>query len=316
MTSAIWLLKIPFDVLDAAVYECLPGNVAGWVDFNRENLTYGSVIYKISQYQLGDLGTIILRKSNNTSSVLELSTPPRPLPIHPSQKEWDAQNFSAISDMLERFKRKSEFLAKFSKEADVLFQKRKEHQQNVISVLFEKLKDDLAVEYYFEADYQPDFTQQAKIISIDNVRQELKNFKSFIERQLFPDIFDKNGKPLESTARGLLQAFLTSRSYREIPVGGGKTDLLIHLENGRVLFETKIWRGKSYHEQGLREIAEYIKGENDDAQLLGTFYVVFDDTKEHRATTVIGNEFSSNLVNHQIIETIIINLIPKTPSKA
>jgi hypothetical protein len=51
------------DVLDAAVYQALPGLARGWCDFVRTSETLGSVVYTLSQKELGDrLGQVILRK--------------------------------------------------------------------------------------------------------------------------------------------------------------------------------------------------------------------------------------------------------------
>ncbi len=111
--------------------------------------------------------------------------------------------------------------------------------------------------------------------------QEILQFRSLVERQLHRDIFVA-GQPQESIARGLLQAFLRSRSYREVEVRGGQSDLLVFTREQRYLYETKIWRGEDYYRQGLREIEEYIIGEDDDGALPSVFYIVFDPTTTRR----------------------------------
>lgn len=142
----------------------------------------------------------------------------------------------------------------------------------------------------------------------------IMGFKNFIERQAHADIF-VDGNPQENIARALLQAYMCERSYREIPVRGGQTDIIVFAKEGRYLYETKIWRGQEYFQQGLREIEEYVTGENDDSQLKKIFYVVFDPTKSRNAkkyteeTTIIAD------INSVQMEVIIVDIVPPQPSK-
>jgi hypothetical protein len=119
---------------------------------------------------------------------------------------------------------------------------------------------------------------------------EMQRFKTHIERQAYKDVF-VNDKPQENIARALLQAYLPERGYREVPVRGGQSDLLLFTREGRFLYEAKIWHGRSYFQQGMREIEEYILGEDDDQNLLGIFYVIFDPTKTNRARNYKGDDF-------------------------
>ncbi|MFW9997194.1 MAG: tetratricopeptide repeat protein [Candidatus Odinarchaeota archaeon] len=144
-------------------------------------------------------------------------------------------------------------------------------------------------------------------------KREIEEFKSFIERQAYKTVFN-DGNPQEELARSLLQAFLKNRSYREVPVRGGRSDVLVITEKGRLLYETKIWRGPDYYEKGIAEIEEYIKGENDDSSLLGVFYVVFDPTKANKAVDYQHGPFSTRKVGDFVLNTIIVHINPPTPS--
>ena len=145
-------------------------------------------------------------------------------------------------------------------------------------------------------------------------RSEVKRFKSYVERQAYRDIYT-DGKPQENIARALLQAFLPERSYREVQVRGGQSDLLLFVKQGRFLYETKIWRGPKYYKQGLKEIEEYIIGEDDDQELLGIFYVVFDHTKTKRARAYQGDDFSTEVVGGRNVDVVVVDLSPPEPSK-
>ena len=159
--------------------------------------------------------------------------------------------------------------------------------------------------------------QQAETDPLETAKKELIAFRNEVERQAWKDIFvqgkpQQKGKPQENIARALLQIFLKNRSYREVPVRGGKTDILSFQKGGRLLYETKIWRGEEYHKQGLREIEEYIKGEED--ELLAVFYVVFDPTKSNRSKSFLKDDFTIERAGKYDIYTITICLAPPQPS--
>jgi tetratricopeptide (TPR) repeat protein len=151
--------------------------------------------------------------------------------------------------------------------------------------------------------------------ALTRVRSDLLDFRTFVERQAYADIF-VDSSPRENIARALIQAHLSARTYREVPVRGGRSDVLMFMSNRqRILIEAKIWKGPEYHEQGIREIEEYILGENDDKGLLGTFYLVFDPTEGARAAAHEGAAVSSRMVGGAAVDVIVIRLRPPTPSK-
>jgi len=154
------------------------------------------------------------------------------------------------------------------------------------------------------------FFQQPK----DMAMLEIQEFKSLVERQTYTDIF-VNGKPQENIARALLQTFLVRRSYREVPVRGGQSDILVFDRQGRFLYETKIWRGEAYYKQGLSEVEEYIIGENSDQYLAGIFYVLFDPTKSAAARRLLGSDLTIETVSQRTVNIVIINLCPPKPSR-
>ncbi|MGL4498981.1 MAG: hypothetical protein ACRC2M_21795, partial [Planktothrix sp.] len=155
------------------------------------------------------------------------------------------------------------------------------------------------------------YFQQTETDPLETAKKELIAFRKEVERQTWKDIWVQ-GKPQENIARALLQMFLKSRSYREVPVRGGKTDILSFQKGGTLLYEAKIWRGKEYHERGLREIEEYIKGEED--ELLAVFYVVFDPTKSNCSKSFLKDDFTIERAGNYNIYTITICLAPPQPS--
>jgi hypothetical protein len=145
MTTGIYILHKPFDILDAAVFEYLPGFGGGWVDFEREEATHGSVVYRLSQDQLGDLGTIKLRKLGDDLSELSVDGPPRPAGRSRTDEEKAASR--AIEDRAERIKAELAVLDKIRAECEQLYHQRESHQAKVIALMFQRMQeDDLVLE--------------------------------------------------------------------------------------------------------------------------------------------------------------------------
>lgn len=149
---------------------------------------------------------------------------------------------------------------------------------------------------------------------IDQAVTEILQFKSLVERQMYKDIF-VHGRAQENIAQALLQTFLMRRSYREVPVRGGQSDILVLDKQGRFLYETKIWKGGEYFSQGFREIDEYITGEDSDGELAGIFYVIFDSTKSAAARRYRGSDISTEIIGKRTVHIVIININPPKPSK-
>lgn len=149
---------------------------------------------------------------------------------------------------------------------------------------------------------------------VDKIFEEMLEFKSLVERQTYKDIFVQ-GRPQENIARAFLQTFLKSRSYREVSVRGGQSDILVFDKIGRFLYETKIWRGNKYYMQGRKEIEEYILGENDDNNLTGIFYVIFDSTASGSAHKILGSDITRDVIAKRTIHAIIININLPRPSR-
>lgn len=150
---------------------------------------------------------------------------------------------------------------------------------------------------------------------LGKLRAELHEFRAFVERQAFSDIII-DSKPREHIARALLQARLSARNYREVQVRGGRSDILGFSANGkRFLIETKIWRGKEYHEQGLRELAEYVEGESSDGEFVGAFYVVFDPTATAQSIAYEGASIGTRSYGNTSVDIMLVRLRPPTPSR-
>jgi hypothetical protein len=149
---------------------------------------------------------------------------------------------------------------------------------------------------------------------VDQAIAEVLDFKSFVERQTHKDIY-AYGHPKENVARALLQAYLIRRSYREVQVRGGNSDILVFDREGRFLYETKIWRGSENFTQGLCEIEEYIIGEDTDKKLAAVFYMLFDPTASAAAHKYLGSDLTTKIIANHSVHIISVNINPPIPSK-
>lgn len=93
-----------------------------------------------------------------------------------------------------------------------------------------------------------------------------------------------NNKFLEDDGRLLLSAFIkpiingTGFFYREVRVENGKRlDLVIQYGKYKYIIELKLWNGEKYHEQGKKQLVNYLNMEN-----LETGYLVIFDFREKR----------------------------------
>src|SRR5690242_2694973 len=81
------ILPVPFDILDAAIAENLTYLPRGFVENEREPITSASVIYHLTQEQLGEVGELRVRKLLQNKSELYLCDPASPKTRHPTEEE-------------------------------------------------------------------------------------------------------------------------------------------------------------------------------------------------------------------------------------
>jgi hypothetical protein len=144
MTTGIYELNKPFDVLDAAVYKYLPGAFGrGCFDSRREVvIQHALVLYHLSQKQLGDLGTIEIRVRGlgNNRSEMDIDGPPRPDGRPMTDEEKAACR--AIEDRAARIKAELAVSKKIDAEREELYRKREDFQSKIIASLFFWMRQD------------------------------------------------------------------------------------------------------------------------------------------------------------------------------
>ncbi len=110
------------------------------------------------------------------------------------------------------------------------------------------------------------------------MKQLLSRFREFVERR-GREAFLVTPTPQEATGQYLLMAYLSSivrqakgDLFTEVESGEGRLDLIIVHQGRRYVIETKIWRGQSYFDQGLDQLADYLETENEKEGYLVLFH--------------------------------------------
>jgi len=132
----------------------------------------------------------------------------------------------------------------------------------------------------------------------------LRRFKAFAERQLVSDLIKFKG---EAVGRSHLQTYLDTlgRTYREVPTGRGRSDVLLLLPDTEEIIEAKVWDGAQYHEDGVQELATYIATEG----LKRGYYVVFE---YHKVDPVTPDE---TLDDGRGIDVVFVHVPLSRPSE-
>ncbi len=149
------------------------------------------------------------------------------------------------------------------------------------------------------------------------IKQVILDFKYSIERQCHVAFRRCKGSNVEECGRSKLQIALELgvkgiRVEREVSVRGGNVDLMIYIEEGTFIIETKVWRGMEYYLNGLVGMEKYIKGEIKD--LCGVFYVIFDPLKKEKAAAKLGGYNFQTTILNQPVDQIVIDINLPQPS--
>jgi DNA-binding CsgD family transcriptional regulator len=139
----IVVLPQPLDAVDAAIENCLQGYAPGWVEFKRNELTRGSLVYHLGHAGLGDLGSIKIRKlaESRTELSIDSLSPTPPRDWIPEEKE----TVHAISDQEEKLRSIAGISTRINGESKELDRRRREHHRQTIDLLLGRLKGDYSV---------------------------------------------------------------------------------------------------------------------------------------------------------------------------
>jgi hypothetical protein len=112
-----------------------------------------------------------------------------------------------------------------------------------------------------------------------DIEKSIRKFQEFMNRQYST----KDTPFLERNGRLLFLAFIKpiingrGFDFKEVEVSEEKRlDIVITFENQKYIVELKIWRGESYHQEGIRQLCDYLDRQN---QKQG-YLLIYDLRKE------------------------------------
>ncbi len=134
-----------------------------------------------------------------------------------------------------------------------------------------------------------------------HIQRLISSFKSFVERDGWLAFWERSSvknelkSDPEEIARSQLMAYLTAieidyggSSYREIPEGAGRADVLrLNVDGSKVIFELKIYRDNPRFQEGKIELISHMEKE----KLEEGFYLVFDprQNKDNLERSIVEN---------------------------
>lgn len=136
---SIYEFPIEFEVLVAATEACLPGYAPGWINFESKRETPGSIVYRLWQDQLEDLGTVEVRKLRPVLSLVTFKGPPLSDPTILSGADkakiselQDNEKHAAIIGLIKQSRAEKALLRK----------KKREHLRKVINTYLGRLSQE------------------------------------------------------------------------------------------------------------------------------------------------------------------------------
>jgi hypothetical protein len=142
-------LRISFDVLDAAVHECLhdyldwAGPYDAIVQFQRKQVTPALVVYRITEAQPGDLGTVKVRKVGEGVSELAICAPP-----DAPMRDPTAEELASIQDLRgnDYYQARVALGERILQETLKANQKRWDTHKFIIDAFLGRLQEDIALQ--------------------------------------------------------------------------------------------------------------------------------------------------------------------------
>jgi len=178
----------------------------------------------------------------------------------------DQDKISVISFAKTKLKDYSRLLETHS--LDIGYEKFLDYQRSYLDTYIKMIENEI-------------ITVSRRSATLSNILQVLLKFKELVERQVF-EAFRLTPKPLEEIGRCLVQTALNSAfstqifTFKEVPTGKGRMDILLICKGSKIPFEIKIWNSSVYFEKGLSQLSSYMQSEN----VKHGFYLVFDNRKE------------------------------------
>ncbi len=144
-----------------------------------------------------------------------------------------------------------------------------------------------------------------------NISKLIENYKNYVKRRGFKPFMerDKNGNYKSIKESALIYSFetfitaivqeLKGKIYREADTGLGKSDMIINIDGGEYLIETKVYSGVSRFEDGKQQLTYYAES----LQLEKAVYLVYMAKRARKSETLKDNKEKIN--NIEILTYLI-----------
>jgi len=288
------IISIPFDVLDAAFAEKLSYFPNGYVDFIREGITGSSVIYKLSQEQLGQVGEIRIRKINNSQSELFVKDPGlesiRALTKDEKLSLKTANNQDEYSNL------HAKLFKKLVEEKNDLRKRRIRHLTELSRSVLTKIEND---------------TVNFEISNQTILSKCLDEFGLFISSEMRMSFWQKKNAKHEwinypeRHAKQLLRSYLAGRYglnfriFEEINAGAGRIDIyIVTLQNEKAIIELKMCGNRysrNYAKHGIKQLVHYMQNKD----VHNGYLLIFDSRQKDFSSGFDANE---NEITTQFID--------------
>lgn len=134
-----------------------------------------------------------------------------------------------------------------------------------------------------------------------DIQKVILKFQEFMKQQYS----SKDSTFIERNGRLLFLAFIRpiingkGFDFKEVQVSEEKRlDIVITFEDKRYIIELKIWRGEAYHQEGIRQLCDYLDRQNEKSGYL----LIFDLRKE---SGLIGKSEILNIFDKQIFTAFV-----------
>ncbi|MFW6001688.1 MAG: AAA-like domain-containing protein [Halanaerobium sp.] len=150
------------------------------------------------------------------------------------------------------------------------------YEQRIYNYLISKIENSMESDAF---NFRDSFIDNGQL----NLKAVLDRFQVFIKEQYS----DRDRDFLERNGRLIFLAFLKpiingkGFDFKEVQISQEKRlDVVITYLEQKFIVELKIWRGEEYHQQGLKQLAEYLESQNLDQGYLLSFN--FNQNKEYK----------------------------------
>ncbi len=159
------------------------------------------------------------------------------------------------------------------------------YEQRIYNYLISKIENSMESDAF---DFRDSFIDNGQL----NLKAVLERFQVFIKEQYS----DRDRDFLERNGRLIFLAFLKpiingkGFDFKEVQISQEKRlDVVVTYLEQKFIVELKIWRGEEYHQQGLKQLAEYLESQNMEQGYLLSFN--FNQNKEYRDEELeVGNK--------------------------